>query len=137
MFIEIAIPVSKITFSDIIKGQFNAIGIDSVSGELIKFINKSNISGNFDGYTNVIEFGLGFETFKPSKKAGWHTLNAKIFFTKSIDSDEFLKYLSVILKLHPWEHPVITISNSKGAVASNQPLELFVQDVFDLLAREK
>ena len=120
--IRIYCPILKDTFVALSQGDLSAIERDPAAARMLAIIRAENPLGDFGLYKGVFELSLGIEGFTPTARAapaagtaGSSTLSPTAVITTYIDAATDNKPLRTVLErllaAHPWETPVIEISN--------------------------
>ncbi len=108
-FLEVYLPITKETFLDVISGNTEAIFSDEYAESILSLLKKSDINGNFCNYKEVLEISLGLESYSPSEFKSVHNIKATAFLDDDINNVKIVSLVEEVIKLHPWEHPVIAL----------------------------
>jgi len=120
--IRIHCPISLDTFKALLTGNLAAIESDPTAAKMLAIIRAANPLGDFDLYRGVFELSLGMEGFTPTAraqptegKAGIPALSPTAVITTYVDAGadrgEVLAALDELMRAHPWEVPVIELSD--------------------------
>lgn len=92
--------------------------------KIVDFISASDPVGRVGNYDNVIEIGFGFEGFAPEKgafptfgKIGEDTflesVSVQTYATKDVSFNMIEDFIEEIVKIHPWEHPILELTTKR------------------------
>jgi hypothetical protein len=121
--ITIFCPVEAGTLTDLIAGDLAAIERDPTASRLLAIIRADNPLGDFDIYQGVFELAFGLEGFTATPRAaptlgspGNRTLSPTVAITTYVDAradaDAVNAALAALVEAHPWELPVIEVSEA-------------------------
>jgi len=110
------------TFVALSRGDLSAIERDPAAARMLAIIRAENPLGNLRLYKGVFEVSLGVEGFTPTAQAtpaagasGSNTLSPTAVITTYFDTASDREHMNAIfeeiLAAHPWETPVIELSN--------------------------
>ncbi len=116
--VKVHCPVSPDTLAALLSGDVSALESDAAAAALLAVIRGRNALGDFGLYHGVAEIGIGWESFTPSLsatptlgRAGATALSPTIVLTTyapaGVDIDDAL---GALMAAHPWEIPVIEVS---------------------------
>lgn len=116
--IKIHCPILPETLAAILAGDANAIEQDPASAAILKVIRADNPLGDFTDYSGVCEISVGWESFQPGPDAsptlgspGKRSLSPTAILRTYASADADIELaLAELLAVHPWEVPVIEIS---------------------------
>ena len=119
--LRIHCPVSPETFAALAAGRGEALETDASAAPVIAAIRAAGL-GDFGHYTGVMEAALGIEIFTPGAgarpalgKAGVTSHSSTVILTTWIDAGapDLAGKLAAIRAAHPWETPVIELSEAR------------------------
>jgi hypothetical protein len=123
MTLRVHCPVTPETFAALLAGQGGALEADPAASAVLAAIRAAGV-GDFGRYTGVVEAALGIEIFTPGEtarpalgQAGVTSHSPTIILTSWIDagSPGLAAAVAAIRAAHPWEVPVIELSESRLA----------------------
>ena len=120
--ITIHCPIASQTFAALAAGDLAAIERDPCAAEILALIRSDNPLGDFGVYRGVFEVALGLEGFKATEdarpalgRAGADMLSPTAIITTYVASDaaadEVDAMIAALARAHPWEVPVIELSD--------------------------
>ncbi|WP_427019062.1 hypothetical protein ACQCSX_14720 [Pseudarthrobacter sp. P1] len=126
--IRIHWPINGSSLAGLAAGKTEAFESDEDMRLLLELLRSTPQLGDFGVYSHVFEAGIGFEGFTTGAGAnptlgmvGERTVSPTIIFTTYLDADTGEELLQVILSrlvgVHPWEIPVIELSEPFHLVA--------------------
>lgn len=116
--VKIYCPVSSQTLDAMLGGDASALERDATAAALLAVIRSDNALGDFGLYQGIAEIGIGWESFTPSPEAA-PTLGTAgqaassptvILTTYAPAEDDIEKALAGLMAAHPWEVPVIELT---------------------------
>lgn len=116
-------PVSYATLRVMVMGEDPDLDGETALQEMLSIIRGDSALGDFGIYKSVVELAPGWELFTPGTaarpalgEAGRSTLSPTVILTIYIAEDtpgDWLdRALSAIIEAHPWEVPVIELTNA-------------------------
>lgn len=119
--LRIHCPVSPATFAALSAGRGDALEADTFAAPVLAAIRAAGL-GNFGRYTGVVEAALGIEIFTPGAgaqptlgQAGVTSHSPTVILTTWAEAGSAtLDFaLTAIKAAHPWEVPVIEMSETR------------------------
>jgi hypothetical protein len=119
--ITVFCPIAAETLAALARGELEALAHDASAGPLLAFLESCPELGRLGAYSGVCEISLGLEAFTPLAAArptqglaGERSHSATAVLTTyapaSIPATRLEAILSELVRLHPWEVPVIEVS---------------------------
>lgn len=116
--VTIHCPISPLTLAAMLAGNAEAIENDTAASAMLAVVRAENPLGDFDLYKGVCEISVGWESFLPAPaarptlgSAGERSLSpTAIIRTYADPSSDISAALSALMAAHPWEVPVIELS---------------------------
>lgn len=116
--VKIHCPISALTFTALLNGNGDAIERDPAAAAMLAVIRADNPLGDFKLYNGVCEISPGWESFQPGPdakptmgSAGERPLSPTAIITTYADADaDLAPALDALMAAHPWEIPVIELS---------------------------
>ena len=132
--VRIHCPLDQDTFARLLKGDLAALEKDPVAARILSVIRAPNPLGDFDVYQGVFEVSLGVEGFTAALGAnpamgapGATTLSPTAIITTYVDvaadAVEVAAALDALVRAHPWETPVIEISEGTVQLPVRPPFK--------------
>lgn len=120
--ITVFCPVSRDTLGALARGELAALAEDEVGGRMLRYIEACPDLGDFGAYTGVCEVAIGLEAFTAARHAkptlgaaGERSHSATAVLTTyarhSIPPERLDAILAELCALHPWEVPVIEVTD--------------------------
>jgi hypothetical protein len=112
--------VAPATFAALLAGRCDALEQDTAAAAVLAAIRGAGL-GDFGRYTGVVEAGLGVEIFTPTAAAvptlgaaGMTSHSPTLILTTWADADApgLEAAIAAIVAAHPWEVPVIELSDA-------------------------
>ncbi|MEW9855581.1 hypothetical protein [Novosphingobium sp. M1R2S20] len=127
--IKIYCPVDRATLKLIQEGRLDDIDQWSALAAIVDVVRADNPLGDFGIYKSVMEVSLGWELFTPSVEArptlgeagattASPTVVLTIYVPSDASSDAISGAMTAILAAHPWETPVIELSDTSLVMRS-------------------
>lgn len=122
--VRIHVPVVKPTLDALLAGDSTALESDPTLAAMLSIIRTETALGDFGLYHGVAEITLGWETFIPGPDAS-PTLGAaaQTSFSPTVTLATWIREgaaeadvdraLSALMAAHPWEIPVIEVTESR------------------------
>ena len=125
-------PVDPATLVALQSGQADALEADPSFVNLLVALRADNPLGDFGLYQAVAEVSPCWELFQPQGEAkptlgaaGQSQVSTNLMVTIHVDAevaeDAFEMILDWLVSIHPWEVPVIEISEAQLALRAAQP----------------
>lgn len=114
-------PVTPETFAALLAGRSDALEHDAAAAAVLAALRTAGL-GDFGCYTGVVEAGLGIEIFTPTAAArpalgasGATSHSPTVVLTTWADpaAPGLAGALAAIAAAHPWEVPVIELSDAR------------------------
>lgn len=121
--IRIHCPVTPETFAALVAGRGAALEVDPAASAVLAAIRAAGL-GDFGSYRGVVEAALGIEIFTPTAAAspalgaaGVISHSPTVILTSWADGEPLAieAALAAIRAAHPWEVPVIELSEARLA----------------------
>lgn len=107
----------------LLEGDASAVERDAHLAAMVNIVRNSSVLGDFGAYRSVIEISPGWELFTPGADANptlgepgssstSPTAILTIFFPADAPSDAVDRDIAAIVGAHPWEVPVIELSET-------------------------
>lgn len=117
--VKIHCPIQPETLAAMIAGENGALERDPAASAILAVIRDDNPLGDFGLYKGVCEIASGLESFKPGADAsptlgaaGIRSLSPTAILTTYADSGaNIAEALAALMAAHPWEVPVIELSD--------------------------
>lgn len=124
-------PVEPLTLAALQSGSGDALEADPSFAKLLAALRADNPLGDFGLYQAVAEVSPCWELFQPQGgavptlgAAGQSQISTNLMVTIHVDAevpeDAFELILNWLVAIHPWEVPVIEISNAELALRADQ-----------------
>lgn len=121
--IRIHCPILRETYAALCEGNLTALESDPVAMKMLAIIRGRNPLGDFDLYRGVFELSLGIEGFTPTDRAqptagesDRAELLPTVIITTYVDAaaarSEVASVIEDLVRAHPWEVPVIELSDA-------------------------
>lgn len=121
-------PVEPATFVSVLAGKADALDHDPFFSRLLVLLHADNPLGDFGLYKSVAEVSPCLELFQPQGDAkpahgrpGQSEVSTNLMVTIHVDSavagQDFEALLDQLVASHPWEVPVIEISEAELALS--------------------
>jgi hypothetical protein len=119
--VRIHCPVAPETFAALVAGRGAALEADPAAAAVLAAIRGAGL-GDFGSYTGVVEVALGLEVFTPTAaarpvqgRAGETSHVPMVIMTTWADADSAAldAAIAAIAAAHPWEVPVIELSQAR------------------------
>jgi hypothetical protein len=115
-------PVSPDTLAALARGEVDALASDPTAGPLLAVLRADPALGDFGLYRSVFAIEAGLEGFTPASEAepafgapGEPALAPAVVVTSYIEAatpaDAIDRALQALLDVHPWQTPVIELSD--------------------------
>lgn len=122
-------PISPEVFALLVEGRTAAISSHDAFAPLLHALNATPELGDFGDYTSVIETSLGYEGFTvgsaatptlgtPGERTVSPTLAVTTYLDAEIDTDRLDQILQQLVAAHPWEVPVIELTDAVTLVTA-------------------
>lgn len=116
--VKIHCPISDVTFAALLNGKGDAIEHDPATAAMLAVIRADNPLGDFKLYNSVCEISPGWESFQPGPdakptmgSAGERALSPTAIITTYADANaDLAPAIDALMAAHPWEIPVIELS---------------------------
>ncbi|MXO64804.1 hypothetical protein [Altericroceibacterium endophyticum] len=121
--LKVYCPVDRPTMDLLMRGQLPADDQSSALATILDLVRADNPLGDFGAYKSVVELATGLETFVPGHDA--HptlgqagatevslTAILTIYIPADAPEDSVERVIDKIVAAHPWEVPVIEISET-------------------------
>ncbi|MBF9150576.1 hypothetical protein [Novosphingobium jiangmenense] len=116
--VKIHCPIASQTLAALLKGDNDALERDPAAGAILAVIRDDNPLGDFGLYKGVCEIAPGWESFQPGPDAtptlgtsGARSLSSTaILTTYAYAGADIAEALAALMAAHPWEVPVIELS---------------------------
>ncbi|MCW1382618.1 hypothetical protein OLX02_07260 [Novosphingobium sp. KCTC 2891] len=130
--VRIHVPVAPETLQAVLAGNSAAMEADPTLGAMLRIIREQPALGDFGLYDGVAEIGLGWETFTPAadaaptlgapgKTAFSPTVTLTTWIASSATEKSVDDALAALMAAHPWEVPVIEVTESRLVVRPPAP----------------
>lgn len=127
--IRLAWPVAETTVARLLAGHHDAIEDDPSLARLLTLLRDDNPLGDFGAYQGVAELAQGWELFRPGPDArpalgepGRHEASPSVMVTIHVPAeaagDALDAAIDALMAAHPWEVPVVEVSEVRLAVRS-------------------
>ncbi|MET1755065.1 hypothetical protein ABVV53_06300 [Novosphingobium sp. RD2P27] len=121
--LKIHCPVDDAMLNMLSAGQLPAIDPDSALAKILDIVRAENPLGDFGVYKSVVELGSGWELFTSDAAArpalgqtglevASPTVILTIYIPMDAADDAVCRAIDAIVEAHPWEVPVIEISET-------------------------
>lgn len=128
-------PIASESFSRLANGDLDAFQDEAGIMALLQALSESPDLGDFGSYRHVFESGLGFEGFTCTERAnptfgqvGQRTISPTLVFTTyfdpALDNTAVERFLQLIVDIHPWEVPVIELTEPISVSSTALPAVL-------------
>lgn len=119
--VKIHCPVTPETLHAALAGDATVLERDPTAAAILAVIRSDKALGDFGLYHGVVEIGTGWESFTPSPDAaptlgtaGTATLSPTVILTSYVAAEADIEgALAALLAAHPWEVPVIELSQAE------------------------
>lgn len=116
--VKIHCPIAAETLAALIAGDEAAVERDATAAAVLAVIRSDNPLGDFGLYKGVCEIAPGWESFRPGPDAkptlgtsGERSLSPSAILTTYADAQaDISAALAALMVAHPWEVPVIELS---------------------------
>ncbi|MCX7284692.1 MAG: hypothetical protein NTX28_11740 [Novosphingobium sp.] len=116
--VKIHCPITAETLGALIAGDGGALERDGTTAAMLAVIRGDNPLGDFGQYQGVCEIAPGWESFRPDPdarpalgEAGRNSLSATAILTTYAPAEaDISTCLAALMAAHPWEVPVIEVS---------------------------
>ena len=116
-------PVQPQTLTAMLAGDASGIEKDPYLSEMVSIIRHNSALGEFGSYRSVIEISAGLELFTPgpgSSPTTGHigspttvpTAVLAVYVAQEVTPEALDQAIAAILQAHPWEVPVIELSET-------------------------
>lgn len=117
--VKIHCPISAETLAAMLAGDDDALERDPAASTILAVIRDDNPLGDFGLYKGVCEIAPGWENFQPGPDAaptlgtsGTRSLSPTVILTTYADAGaDLAEALAALMAAHPWEVPVIELSD--------------------------
>lgn len=122
--VRIHCPVAASTLADLLAGRPEVLDEDPALAAILEVIRADNPLGDFGAYQGVVEIGLGYESFRPTAEARptlggagaisvCPTVTLVTYLREGAPEALVSAALAELAAAHPWEVPVIELSEVK------------------------
>lgn len=129
--IRLSWPVETRTFAGLLSGNSDALDADPLLARFLAILRKDSALGDFGLYRSVAEIAPSWEIFTPGQgakptlgHAGTAETSTNVMVTVHVSADcpadELDRILDCLVREHPWEVPVIEVSEARLLVRSDQ-----------------
>jgi hypothetical protein len=127
--VKVHCPISAETHAAMASGQADALERDPAAFAILAIIRGDNPLGDFELYKGVCEVSTGWESFEPGPEAtptlgsaGQRALSPTAILTTYASEGADLEIaLAEIMAAHPWEVPVIEVTQVELLVRQISP----------------